>query len=611
MPNATSQNDKRAGGLFATMPDEGLPGGDMSSCMTIMQEDGYDEDAAARICQSLKEEEKSDNGNVDELRDALQRGKGLIADVGVDILSGVDVPAIDSQWVKFKSDDGDYDWRVSSRLVTKDEDDKRIAYAAAMIPRELDKEGDVVPTPTVENAAHKFLTEDGGVDTDHSLIEGDGDVVESWVLKQERDFNLPDGGSETYPAGTWMVGIRWAKDAWDRIQSGDLQGLSIYGMAESVPLGKSVDKQVDVPFPDDAQLLYPTREQAFDVAVEMGLADDGDDMESATHIHSMDGEEMYMPAGSHSEFEDAEKNIDDPEFSEGDAVSWDWQGDTVSGRVSAVQESATVSGQEITGDEGEAVYVIHEYDEDVEAYRRDNVAKPQSSLSESQRDLPPVSEENFASVDGSGETLNTAAEEKDIQDSNMTDTTDADDGDGPTLKDLQQQVEQLKAEVDGGETAKSDLGDIIQSYADEISQLDDIDRAAVDIEDDLRAAIQADEKEADEQEGDTDEADKEVGIDTLVDLVAESDAVEASEDEIVDAMQPLISGDMEDDGMGEAKYNDDGGDDSDAAETEKAESANLAKGYAGRDSAAKAAADSSTKSEELSYQELAEQHTQD
>jgi hypothetical protein len=507
-----------------------------------------------------------------------------------------------------------------------------------MIPRELDKEGDVVPTPTVERAAHKFLTEDGGVDTDHSLIEGDGDVVESWVLKQERDFNLPDGDSESYPAGTWMVGIRWAKDAWDRIQSGDLQGLSIYGMAESVPLGKSVDKQVDVPFPSDAQLLYPTREQAFDVAVEMGLADDGDDMESATHIHSMDGEEMYMPAGSHSEFEDAEKNIDDPEFSEGDAVSWDWQGDTVSGRVSAVQESATISGQEITGDEGEAVYVIHEYDEDVEAYRRDNVAKPQSSLSESQRDLPPVSEENFASVDSddSGETLNTAGEEKDIQDSNMTDEPDADGGDGPTLKDLAEKVDQLEAKVDGGETAKSDLGDIIQSYADEISQLDDIDRAAVDIEDDLRAAIQADEKEADESDdAETDEADKEVGIDTLVELVAESDAVEASEDEIVDAMEPLISDDMEDDGMdggemeadaddgGDTEQADkDGGDGSDAAETEKdddaigddvekSESPNLAKGYAGRDSAAKASDDQSAAAEELSYQELAKQHTQD
>jgi len=574
------------------MPDEGLPGGDMSSCMTIMQEDGYDEDAAARICQSLKEEEKSDNGNVDELRDALQRGKGLIADVGVDILSGVDVPAIDSQWVKFKSDDGDYDWRVSSRLVTKDEDDKRIAYAAAMIPRELDKEGDVVPTPTVENAAHKFLTEDGGVDTDHSLIEGDGDVVESWVLKQERDFTLPDGGSESYPAGTWMVGIRWAKDAWDRIQSGDLQGLSIYGMAESVPLGKAVDKQVDVPFPDDAQLLYPTREQAFDVAVEMGLADDGDDMESATHIHSMDGEEMYMPADTHSEFEDAEKDSDDIETVA--EAKQDFEGDPC-------WEGYTMVGTKIDESGNEVPNCVPDDDvPDAEAQSAD-----------------------CSDCGDGGETLNTAAEEKDIQDSNMTDTTDADDGDGPTLKDLQQQVEQLKAEVDDGETAKSDLGDIIQSYADEISQLDDIDRAAVDIEDDLRAAIQADEKEADEQDDDTDAEDKAVGVDTLVELVAESDAVIASEDEIVDAMQPLIDGDEVDaDGMGEEKYSDDGGDDSDAAETEKdaddadddvekAESANLSKGYAGRDSASKAAASEATASEELSYQELAEQHTQD
>jgi len=323
----------------------------------------------------------------------------------------------------------------------------------------------------------------------------------------------------------------------------------------------------------------------------MGLADDGDDMESATHIHSMDGEEMYMPADTHSEFEDAEKDSDDIETVA--EAKDDFEGDPC-------WENYTMVGTKVDENGNEVPNCVPDDDvPDAEAQSAD-----------------------CSDCGDSGETLNTAAEEKDIQDSNMTDTTDADDGDGPTLKDLQQQVEQLKAEVDGGETAKSDLGDIIQSYADEISQLDDIDRAAVDIEDDLRAAIQADEQKDESDDGDTDEADKEVGIDTLVDLVAESDAVEASEDEIVDAMQPLISDDMEDDGMGEAKYSDDGGDDSDAAETEKdddaigddvekAESANLAKGYAGRDSAAKAAASESTASEELSYQELAEQHTQD
>jgi hypothetical protein len=127
-------------------------------------------------------------------------------------------------------------------VLSKEESEKRISYAAAMIPREPDKEGDVVATPTVEQAAHKFLQQDGGVDTDHSLIEGEGEVVESWVLKEPREFDLPaDGGTQEYPAGTWMAGIKWGADAWDRIKAGELTGLSIYGQAEHVPLGKSAE----------------------------------------------------------------------------------------------------------------------------------------------------------------------------------------------------------------------------------------------------------------------------------------------------------------------------------------------------------------------------------
>jgi hypothetical protein len=93
------------------------------------------------------------------------------------------------------------------------------------------------------------------------------------------------------------------------------------------------------------------------------------------------------------------RNLDDPEFSEGDAVRWSWQGEPVHGRVADVGEQFTVSGNTITGEDGEAVYLIHEYDEDVEAFRRENAAKPQSSLSESGKDLPPASDENFQDMD--------------------------------------------------------------------------------------------------------------------------------------------------------------------------------------------------------------------
>lgn len=217
---------------------------DFDSCVrTMTEEEGHDEEAAESICGALQAEAKSEHGNVEELREALAAGRGLIADVGVDLVSGVDVPAVNSKWVMLKSDDDDHDYRVNTPiLLAKDDADseKRISYAAAMIPREPDKERDVVSTPTVEKAAHDFLQQHGGVDTDHSLIDGDGEVVESWVLKETREFDLPDGGSESYTEGTWMVGIKWEADPWQRIKDGELTGLSIYGMAEHVALGKSV-----------------------------------------------------------------------------------------------------------------------------------------------------------------------------------------------------------------------------------------------------------------------------------------------------------------------------------------------------------------------------------
>lgn len=225
------------------MPED-IPGGDMSSCVTLMGDQGYDEDSAARICEALSEEASADHGNVAELQAAIERGRGLIADIGVELNSAVDQPAIDSKWVMFKSVDDapeDFDTQMDMPFVFKQDgrEEKRIAYAPAMIPRELDKEGDVVPTPTVENAAHDYMKQDGGVDSDHDLIDGKGEVVESWIEPDERTWDLPGGGEETYSAGTWMLGIEWDQETWKRIQEGELEGLSVYGKAEHIQLAKS------------------------------------------------------------------------------------------------------------------------------------------------------------------------------------------------------------------------------------------------------------------------------------------------------------------------------------------------------------------------------------
>jgi len=285
------------------MPEEDLPGGSFDACVLEMQEDGHDEAAAENICGALLEESKHENGDVAELRQSLETGRGLIADVSVDLNSAVDVPAIDSQWVAMKDADSDYNVRTNARHVFKadgEDSEKRISYAPAMIPRALDKEGDVVGTPTVEQAAHDYLTNDGGVDTDHNLIDGKGEVVESWIEPSAREWELPDGTTKEYPAGTWMLGIKWGSETWDRIKSGELEGLSIYGMAEKVELGKDFS----VPFASEAvvHVVYESETAAEKAAEDLGLTDDG---EGVTHTHELDGMEVYMPGETHDDFVEA------------------------------------------------------------------------------------------------------------------------------------------------------------------------------------------------------------------------------------------------------------------------------------------------------------------
>ena len=112
----------------------------------------------------------------------------------------------------------------------------------------------------------------------------------------------------------------------------------------------------------------------------------------------------------------ASKSIDTKsEFGVGDAVRWTWSGEPVHGRVAEVRdEQATVSGNTITGDEDESVYIIDEYDERVDMLRRENVAKPESSLNASRADIPERRETNYA-ADSEYDSLTTVVSESDFR----------------------------------------------------------------------------------------------------------------------------------------------------------------------------------------------------
>jgi hypothetical protein len=178
------------------------------------------------------------------------------------------------------------------------------------------------------------------------------------------------------------------------------------------------------------------------------------------------GTDVEDPDGEQSAVGGDGRNLDDPEFSAGDAVMWPWDGDDVHGRVNDVHESYTPPGADepIEGDEGEAVYSIYEWEPDgrTDEYADEpNVAKPESSLNESTADLPPLDDRTLKS----GATAT---------DGSVTDGDTGPDGDdgardgapewaaelSEAVGDLRETVADLRETVDGGGTRDGgDAGD--------------------------------------------------------------------------------------------------------------------------------------------------------
>ena len=279
------------------------------------------------------------------------------------------------------------------------------------------------------------------------IVQTDGDGPGDMGDELGVGVRFPDSG----------VYVDWNVDAWpddERLSGPHVSEYDSIDDANTVAQGEIEELEISagdgtmIPMPEDAQLLYPDEGQAGAAAQDLGMGD-------AAHAHELDGETWYMPGESHdafiaavsSEGEELEACVesvleDNPDYSEsrayaicnaqmeskadddavdqkaefgvGDPVRWTWDGEPVHGRVAEVRpEQATVSGNTITGDEGEPVYVIDEYDDRVGMLRRENVAKPESSLNESRADLPERRETNYA-ADSEYDSLTTVVSESDF-----------------------------------------------------------------------------------------------------------------------------------------------------------------------------------------------------
>jgi hypothetical protein len=149
---------------------------------------------------------------------------------GIDAVSVVDMPAIESNFIALAKD---YEMKLAEV-----DPEKKILMGAALIPnkqiyRKVNKDEFYVyfSKDTVRKASELFLKNgnQGNATLQHkSKIDG-MTVVESWIVEDTEMDKSKKYGFEV-PAGTWMISMKVDNDdVWDKVKAGEVKGFSIEG----------------------------------------------------------------------------------------------------------------------------------------------------------------------------------------------------------------------------------------------------------------------------------------------------------------------------------------------------------------------------------------------
>jgi hypothetical protein len=216
---------------------------------------------------------------------------------GIDAVSLVEKPAIESDWVALK--------KHEVQLKTINEE-KRLLMGAALIPnkqiyRRNEKTNEeyyiFFSKSTVRKASQLFLKESNqnNATIEHTKKISGMSVVESWIKEGDQDkSNLY--GFDAEP-GTWFITMKVDnEEIWNKVKSKEIKGFSIEGyFAEKLEASKQEFKSVvvdeDIAIIDDRN-AYSTKEKALQVAKDVGC--------EGYHEHEFEGKTWFMPCEQHT-----------------------------------------------------------------------------------------------------------------------------------------------------------------------------------------------------------------------------------------------------------------------------------------------------------------------
>lgn len=133
------------------------------------------------------------------------------------------------QWVK---DHPDAVGKFSKAIrFLKADEEKRYTLGIVYEPDTVDSQGDYATAEDIEKAAWDFMRKTLRLGYMHKEWSNDiGDIVESYLAPVDMRI-----GDSIVKKGTWLLGVVWSSEYWEKVQKGEITGFSMGGRARRIP----------------------------------------------------------------------------------------------------------------------------------------------------------------------------------------------------------------------------------------------------------------------------------------------------------------------------------------------------------------------------------------
>jgi hypothetical protein len=154
--------------------------------------------------------------------------KQELKDVTITHVSYVKRGANKKTFLMSKSEESNPDVEFDVRVVKDDESTKRLLYGIVYEPDTTDAHGDLMNAEEIEKTAHEFMVYYRNIDSEHNLIAGAGQVVESYIAPADMEI-----GKSTVKKGSWILVTKANDEIWQDYINGDVTGYSMFGIART------------------------------------------------------------------------------------------------------------------------------------------------------------------------------------------------------------------------------------------------------------------------------------------------------------------------------------------------------------------------------------------